>query len=694
MPKHLRAPPADLPRRGAAVARHLFGVGLLTLVYLPLHDLLAPDSTGLAGAATRRIAGAAWGLGLWGTVSVLGIAVVLALMVGADPLDPARRVGRAIAAPRSLPFALACAALTLAATTAVARGLFNGRPTSVDEMVQLLHAQALLAGKPALPLPADPAAWVVQNSMVRDGAWVSIYPPMHTLLLAAGLGVGAWWLVGPLATALLVMANALALDRLLPDRRELARGASLLVALSPFLVFLGGTGLSHASAGAFAALALLAALRARDGSWRWSMAAGAAVGALVCARPWTGVALGTALVGATWLAAPRSHVRAPGWVLPRVGGLLLGGLPFAVLLLGWNADLFGAPLRLGYLAAYGPAHGLGFHLDPWGNAYGAREALAYTGADLSQLGVRLFESPLPAVALVGLGLALLRSLPRGSAVLIAWAVAGLAANALYWHHGIHFGPRLLFETAPAWVALWILCVAGLTATDVPLPPVFRRVVAWAATLSLFGGALLVPGVAASYGPTPPTAASSRLPEAPGTPALLFVHGSWSSRVVAKLVAAGMRRDSVETALRHNALCAVDRYARWRSGEATDAPTLDLRPSSGVPARLSWATVSPGNRVLVDPAARDDVRCIREARSDRLGTVELEPLAWQAPPLPGRAIVVARDLGPAGNALVRKAFPGYHAWVVVAGADGGASRLLAYDEAMGRLWGDEAAGAER
>jgi len=685
MPEHPRDTPAGPPRRAATLARHLLGVGLLALVYVPLYDLLSPETTGLAGASTRRIAGSAWGLGLWGTVSVLGIAVVLALVVRVDLLAPIRRVGHALEARRSLSFALTCGALTLAVSAMVAGGLYGGRPTSVDEMVQLLHARALLAGRPSLPLPADPAAWVVQNSIVRDGAWVSVYPPMHTLLLAAGLGVGAWWLVGPLATALLVAATALALDRLLPGRRGLARGASLLLALSPFLVFLGGTGLSHASAGAFAALTLLAALRARDGSWFWSVGAGAAVGALVCARPWTGIALGTALVAATWLAARQRRADRLGWSLPRIGGLLLGGLPFAVLLFLWNARLFGEPLRLGYLAAYGPSHGLGFHPDPWGNAYGAREALAYTSADLTQLGVTLFESPLPALALVGLGLALLRTLPRGSTVLIVWAMAGVAANAVYWHHGIHFGPRLLFETAPAWVALWVLCVAGLTAPESPLPPVARRAVAWAAALSLAGGILLVPGVAESYAPTPTATAVSRLPQAPGGPALFFVHGSWSSRVVARLVSAGMRRDSVETALRRNALCSVDRYARWRAGEGGDPPPLDLRPASGTPARLSWATISPGNRALVDPAERTDGLCSREAASDRFGTVELEPLLWQAPPLSGSATVVARDLGPAVNAAVREAFPGYRAWAVLAGPEGEASRLLPYDEAMTQLW---------
>lgn len=41
-------------------------------------------------------------------------------------------------------------------------------------------------------------------------------------------------------------------------------------------------------------------------------------------------------------------------------------------------------------------------------------------------------------------------------------------------------------------------------------------------------------------------------------------------------------------------------------------------------------------------------CLREARADRLGVIELEPLLWQALPVPGERIVVAPDLGPIEN----------------------------------------------
>lgn len=669
-----------------ALLRRLLGLGLLALASLPLHRLLASD-TGLAGQVTRRVAEAAWSLGLWGSVATVGVAFVLAVMVGPDPLAAIRNVGERLSRFPRGGFAFACFVLGVATAGSAALLLFHGRPTSVDEMVQLLNARTLLAGRVPLPLPGDATAWMVQNSLLVDGGWVSIYPPMHTLLLAGGLAIGAPWLVGPLAAGVMAGASAWAFDALFPEHRVAARVGGILVALSPFVAFLGGTELSHTTAGAFVALALAFALRAADGSVWWSVAAGAAVGGAVAARPWTGIVLCGAILLASWLPAERRASSPAPWLVRRAAGLALGGLPFAAFLLGWNARLFGSPFRLGYMTAFGPSHGLGWHTDPWGNAYGLREALAYTGADVTQLGIRLFEAPLPALAVVGVGLLVARTLPRGTRVLLAWAGGSVLTAATYWHHGIHFGPRLWLESAPAWIGLWAMTLAVLWSTD-SLPARARKTVAWAAVLSLLGGAAFLPGTVAAYGADDAALAQARIPAAPSAPALLFVHGSWASRVSGRLTAEGMRRDSVETALRRNDLCAVDAFARWRRVRQGPPPALDFTRVSGSPTRLRSTEISPGNRILVDPSTSFSPACAREARSDAHGTVELEPLLWQAPPLPGAALVVARDLGPEANEVVRRAWPGYRSWAVV---DGGANgpRVVEYDQAMTELWGDTA-----
>lgn len=662
------------------------GAGLLAAAYLPAYRLLDPAVTGLAGTATRQVGAAAWAGGLWGTVLLVGLSLVLARWLPtADVLAAVRPTADRLARMDARRFAALCAFVAFGLSLTVALVVLRGLPSSVDEMVQLLHARTLLGRHLALPLPDPAAAWMVQNSLMTPSGWASIYPPMHTLVLALGLAVGAPWLVGPVMTAGGAALVAASFDRLLPARRAVARVAALLCAVSPFLLFLGGSELSHTTAGAMAALTLWAALRARDGSPWWALLTGVAVGAFVSARPWTGIAVSVALLTAVWLPEARRRPHGARWLAARAAATLVGGVPFAVLLLGWNRTLFGGPFVLGYTAAYGPAHDLGLHRDPWGNAYGLRQAVAYTGVDLSVLGGILLESPLPAMAVVGGGLLVASALDEGERVLVAWAMAGVAANFVYWHHGIHMGPRLLFETGAAWVGLWVSGLLHLARG--PGGAVARRTVGWAAALCLASAPILATGRAMAYRPGPDVVAASRLPDPAVRPALVFVHGSWSSRSAARLVAAGMRRDSVETALRRNDACRVDAYARWRAGDlAGPPPTLDLRPRPGPAPGLVPMELSPGNRVLIRPGAPVEPECAREAHSDRLGTLELEPLLWQAPPLPGRGLVVARDLGPDADARAWASFAGYHAYVEVDGGPGRPPHLLEFRQGMELLWG--------
>ncbi len=665
--------------------RGLAGAALLVAAYAPLHRLLDPARTGLAGSATRASAEAAWTLGAWGTVVVAGLAVAAAVLVRSDPASWGARAARRLALVPAGLFAAGAAGTAFVLSAGVARGVFLGEPTSVDEMVQLLHARVLLSGNCALPLPGDAAAWMVQNSLLTPRGWASVYPPLHTLLLAGGMALGGSWLVGPMAAGTGAGLASLAFVRLLPERPVLARAAGALAAVAPFGVLLAGTHLSHATAAAFAALVLWAALKARDEGAGWGAAAGAATGAFVCTRPWTGMVLSTVLLASVW--GPPALRRGIAWTARRGAALAAGGAPFALLLLGWNHLLFGSPLRLGYEAAFGPAHGLGFHRDPWGNAYGVREALAYTGSDLTHLGVTLLESPLPALALVGLALVAAVRLPAGWGPLLAWALAGVGANAAYWHHGIHLGPRMLYETIPAWAALWVVSAAALGEPSSRLPPLLRRGAAWAALLSLAGAAVLAPARALEYRSGAPPAPAV---QAAGSPAVVFAHGSWASRVSARLAAAGMRRDSVETALRRNDLCTADAYARWReAGAAGEAPPLDLRPAPGPAPHLRPELLSQGNAALLRPGMPLGDACLREARSDRLGTVELEPLLWRRPPVPGAPVVVARDLGPAANAKILLGFPGATPWVLVDGGPGAPWRVVPYAEGMEMLWGGAA-----
>jgi len=645
-----------------------------------VHRLLDPARTGPAGAATRDAAEISWTLGLSGTLIVVAFAWVLVRAApnrgSASPLSA--RLAALLTSPPAGLFAVGVGVAAFVLTAIVAAVVHGGAPTSVDGMAQMLHAQALVTGKLTVPLKGDGAAWVVQNGLVADGGWVSIYPPLHTLFLAGGILFGAPWLVGPLATGIATGAISAAAERLLGAGPGRVTGLLLLV--SPFWLLIGATHLSHPTAAAALALVLLCAIVARQGGLGWAIATGAAVGMAVSARPWIGVACSTALLLALWI--PDLRHRSASSAGRRLGALLLGGAPFAALLLWWNTTLFGSPLRLGYSAAFGPAHALGLHRDPWGNLYSATEALAYTGADLSLLGVRLLESPLPLIAVVGV-LLLMRPVQRGQGVFLAWAGVALVANALYWHHGLLFGPRMMFESAPAWLALF--AIAAVAAFRDPAITTQARVTRWTIGIAVLGGIAFSPFVmAGARSPNP-----SALPTIDGDSAIVFVHGSWASRSAARLAAAGMRRDSIETALRRNDICAVDRYARWRAGGAAGrAPTLDFEPLPGTPVTLESRELSPGNLVRVSSDGPHDDACSREARADRFGILELEFLAWQAPPFADRAVIFARDLGPAGNLPVLDSTD-RTPWIYI---DAGPERgliLLDYAEGMELLWGGAA-----
>jgi hypothetical protein len=130
--------------------------------------------------------------------------------------------------------------------------------------------------------------------------------------------------------------------------------------VAPFIFFLGGGSMSHVSASAFGAAVLYAALRARDGSVWWGVAAGAAVGLMVSDRPLVGLVLGTVFTLGLWSSAAfGDNARGRAWFLRRAGATVVGGAPFAVFLGWFNQRLHGSPFTLGYVAAFGDRHRLG-----------------------------------------------------------------------------------------------------------------------------------------------------------------------------------------------------------------------------------------------------------------------------------------------------------------------------------------------
>lgn len=691
---------ATWSRRGA-------GLAVLLLSTLPLHRLLDPERAGPWAAQALGRAELNWALSMWGSVTVALVAILGAILrrarlrrrsraeglraqaqgAAAYDAEPApvfvERLAAALAQARRSLFAVGVAllagVLAAAATFLLSRGLLG----NVDEMASLVHARYLAAGRLAGQLPAPAEAWLIPNMFVVDAGWVSQYPPGHLLVLAAFVLAGLEWAAGPVLFALMAGLAAASLERLLPPvRLPAARAAVLLFALSPFAVLIGAGALSHVTAGMAGAATLYFALRAEEGRRAWAAAAGAAVGLLVLARPWTGLLLGPTLSLGVW-------IERGGLALLRRSLVpwIVGGVPAAALFFAYHAVLFGGPLTLGYEALYGPSHGIGFHADPWSFPYGVREAIAYSAADLRELGLGLLETPLSLALVVGAYLLLVPRVPRGARVLVAWALLPLVGNALYWFHQ----SRMLFEAAPAWMSLAVLAVQDLW--ERAAPPL-RAGVEWAVVLALLvAGIGLAPRRLAGNAWTEETLARIELPEPVPEGALVFVHASWPERVASMLQATGMRNDSIQAMIRRNDTCDLHLFALWRLGGpgAPPAPP-EVDTEQVAEQRTGLEPVqAPGGAVL--NRARGSAwtaECARQVSADRAGSVALAPLLWQGD-LPGleegRPLFV-RDYGPERNGAVRAAFPARAPWVFAYpdGADGSRPALLPYDQAMDLLWG--------
>jgi hypothetical protein len=491
---------------------------------------------------------------------------------------------------------------------------------------------------------------------------------------------------------------ALSLPRLLPDRPGTARAGAVLVAACPLLLFLSGGTLNHVSTGALLALALYAALRARDGSAWWSVPAGLSVGLAVADRPLTGLVLGALFTLGLWVPRARVSARPVPWLCARGLGTAAGGAPIAVLLGWYNHVLFGGPTTLGYVAAFGERHGLGFHHDPWGFYYGAAEAVAFTSADLVSVGTQMMETPFPIPALIGLYLIAGRRFPTALWFLLAWAFLPVLSNAYYWFHTA----RMLYEATPAWLALCALAAADLAAepersTPSRLGVLARDACAWALVIGV-GGSLAwgVPTRWASFEWSEEALARIAPPETPTNEAsLVFVHSPWNERTSSTLQAAGgMRQDSIIPALRRNTSCALHRFALAREelvrhGRAVTLPPADLEQIPGTHLDIELPPLREGSTVRIRRGEPFPPECARQLAADRFGAVSLAPLVWQGD-LPGieegRPLYV-RDLGPERNRAVLELYPERVALVFTPTVLEGPPRMLPYEEAMQLLWGD-------
>lgn len=631
----------------------IFGVLLLVIPFVPLREIF-----GETKGASAYLPPGEWALGL----AIFGVgAYLLSSALEGRILASVSRAGRVLGARRPAELAAGGGGILAAILCSVSWFVFRHRPQQVDSIAQLFQAKIFAAGMVEAPLPPEGAFFTTLNMVFGDSGWYSQFPPGHSLLLTVGVWLEMPWLVPvflSIGTAGLLVAFACS-----AWGRATATVTGFLLLLCPFFWFMGASFMNHVSTLFFVSAALFSLARwereggaaQSRGEGGWAVVAGAALGGAFLSRPLTALAVAVAM-GLVLLLVDR---RRSG-----MGMAALAFLSVASLYLLYNAATTGNPLVPGYVELWGSAHGLGFHLSPWGEVHTPWTGFRNELVDLSLLNVFLFEWPIP--SLLPLGVALSAGWfagDRWAGRLTAAFVAIPIAYFFYWHRDAFLGPRYLYSgiaflvplTARSLVLGWHHVLGSTWGSRLPAGRLLRPIDGAAFATALIGScvayALLwgIPQRFAIYA----TGLSSmkvdvveRAREAGLEPGIVFVSTSWGNRLLAEIYGLGVSAAVAERVYRSSDHCHLQALVDRARREGWSSERMERELESAVVPR---ETLVAPTRLNGDPTLRltpDEPlteRCLEELAHDRRGyTLYVPHLAENSPRLNGEWIV-ARDL---------------------------------------------------
>jgi hypothetical protein len=252
---------------------------------------------------------------------------------------------------------------------------------------------------------------------------------------------------------------------------------------------------------------------------------------------------------------------------------------------------------------------------------------------------------------------------------------------------------MLNEWAPAWALLTAIAAVGLVRL-IPRGLAFgnyspRSALAISFALAWLAGIFyLGPQRLSRYGGSWMASARMTIPPVSGA-SLVFVHGGWTTRIAMRLVAHGLRGDSLEAALAQNATCDVHNFADWYTQEPASRPAAKPPISFDFGSRNKTAKVqiARGEEIRYVPGVPMSRECLVEIASDTLGIIETAPLAWQSdlPGLDSGGALIVRDLGPQANGRLIERYPERIPMILYRAQKEGAPKLVPYAPAIKSLW---------
>jgi hypothetical protein len=356
-------------------------------------------------------------------------------------------------------------------TWSLAAVVYERVPHVPDEVVYLLQARYFAAGRIDLPAPPVPGGFDVDLMYYDDGRWFSSVPPGWPAVLAIGVRLGVPWLVNPVLSGICVVLLYVLARRV--DSERTARLSAVLLAASPWFLFLGMSLMTHAASLAFALAAAVGVAEARRrGSLLPAGLAGIAVGMVSLIRPLEGLTL--AVILGLWSLGARGGSGV--WRFAPSAALTVATVVVGAVVRWYNAALTGSASRFPIMMyndkyyvpgandlGFGANRGMGWGgLDPW-PGHGVRDVAL--NSLLNGVGVQteLFGWAMGSLTLI-VALVWLRRLSRLDLGLLAVAAFVAGIHALYWFSGgPDFGARYWY------LAIVPLVLLTARAGQVPFP---------------------------------------------------------------------------------------------------------------------------------------------------------------------------------------------------------------------------------
>jgi hypothetical protein len=319
-----------------------------------------------------------------------------------------------------------------------------------DAAAYRYQARLFAAGRWSAPATAFDREFSVQGLIVQhDGDRFAKYPPGWPLALAGFVRAGVPALADPVLVAALVLLVCWLARLLWPGDRRAAPVAGALGVVSPFVVFMGGSGLSHLPCAVELAAAAALVLRGLDarrtgGALAWGAGAGLAWGLAFLTRPFSAVLGAAAIAAVAVTGRPLRGTR----VMATASGAVAGGSAGVAALLVYNHLTTGSVWKLGYVLYSARFDLFGGHA---GASFAASHVVPHLRLALATLDAGTWGGLLPDLwlAVVALVLGARDARVWGLALATAIHVAGYAP---YYFFDLYFGPRNLFEAMP-WLLL-------------------------------------------------------------------------------------------------------------------------------------------------------------------------------------------------------------------------------------------------